>query len=151
MDDVKFVSWKFIMCFVDEHKLISTVFVTSERGFTFPLTCFRLVVFWVLHPAAPSTKTDSKESFSKSRVPFSSIFLFTAILALLHARSHTHTLTETCLVWNIVFTCCTHPHVYIHIHIFTFLTCTHSRVHVCSISLSRSLSHTHILLQYILY
>lgn len=70
------------------------VFVTSEVSFTFPVTCLCLVIFWVLHPAAVSTKVDSKEPFSKSRVPPCSVFLFTSILThtLMLTHTHTHTL-----------------------------------------------------------
>lgn len=76
--------------FIERFKCISEVFVASEVSFTFPVTRLCLVVLWVLHPAAVSTKVDSKELFSKSRDSSSFVFLFTPILTLTHA----HTVTD---------------------------------------------------------
>lgn len=79
------------MLFIERCKCIWVVFIASEVSFIFPVTRLRLVVFWVLHPAAASTKVDSKENSSKSRAPSSSGFLFIPILTLKHLHTHTTT------------------------------------------------------------
>lgn len=115
------------------------VFIASEVRFTFPVTCLHLVVFWVLYPAAASTKLDSMENFSKSRVP-SSLASCLHLYSHLNTHKHTHTTTtsqihinhqsETCTYWHSHNTFPSNTHTYScilrHVHVLwmIFLMCT---------------------------
>lgn len=128
MNDIKFLSRKCFMFFMERCKCITKVLVTSEVSFTFPVTCLCLVVIWVLHPAAASTKVDSKESFFKSRVPSSSS---SCLHPFSHLYTHTHTHThayvnhkfETYFCWHVFTQYAYYPyyahtqlHAYTHTH-----------------------------------